>query len=81
MGEDELINRYIEWAPYARDNARLRGYGVHVWAVIGQLRVTRDDVKEVARLYKIPTEAVEAARAYYRKNKDYVDARLLLNSA
>jgi len=35
----------------------------------------------LARDYALPREAVEAALAYYRRNKEYIDARLLLNSA
>jgi len=29
----------------------------------------------------LPRSAVEAALAFYRQNKDYIDARILLNSA
>jgi uncharacterized protein (DUF433 family) len=79
--DDELIDRYIDWTPHARADARLRKYGVHVWAVIGQLRVANGDGAAVACVYDIPLEAVEAARAYYRRNKKYIDAHLLLNSA
>jgi hypothetical protein len=30
---------------------------------------------------EVPVEVIEAALAYYRRNKTYIDARLLLNSA
>lgn len=81
MSDQELIERYVENSPSGIADARLRDYGVHVWAIIGQLRVHDGDIKEVMRDYRIPSEAIEAALAYYRENKDYVDARLLLNSA
>jgi uncharacterized protein (DUF433 family) len=81
----ELIERYIdpEWDRYpsGRADARLKDYGVPVWALIGQLRATGNDPDRVAREYHIPREAMDGALAYYRQNKKYIDARLLLNSA
>jgi uncharacterized protein (DUF433 family) len=81
MSDQEMIDRYIDCAPYGKADARLHGYGVHIWAIIGQLKVARGDIDAVARAYHIPRDAVEAALAYYRQNKEYIDARLLLNSA
>jgi uncharacterized protein (DUF433 family) len=81
MTDDELIERYIDWKRYDRADARLRGRGTHVWAIVGQLRVARGDVTEVAKDYEVPAEAIQAALAYYQRNKEYIDARLLLNSA
>ena len=85
MNEQELIERYIDLDtdryPGGRADARLREYGVPVWALIGQLRVLDGDVDQLARDYELPREAVDAALAYYRRNKEYIDARLLLNSA
>jgi uncharacterized protein (DUF433 family) len=85
MDDQEIIDRYIDLDtdryPGGRADARLRTYGVPVWALIGQLRVLDGDVDQVARDYELPREAVEAALAYYRRNKEYIDARLLLNSA
>jgi len=85
MDEQQLIERYIDLDtdryPGGRADARLREYGVPVWALIGQLRALSGDVDQVASDYELPREAVEAALAYYRSNKEYIDARLLLNSA
>jgi uncharacterized protein (DUF433 family) len=85
LDEDRLIQEYIDpdWDRYpaGRADARLREYGVSVWTLIGHLRAIGGDVDQLAADYELPHEAVEAALAYYRQNKDYVDARLLLNSA
>ena len=54
--------------------------GVPVWALIGHKRAVKADVDELASAYDLPREEVEAALAYYRRNKAYIDARLLLNS-
>ena len=51
-----------------------------MWALVGHLRAVCDDVDRVAADYELPREAVEAALAYYRRNKDLIDARLLLNT-
>jgi uncharacterized protein (DUF433 family) len=82
--DQELIDRYIDpaWDRYGgRADARLKDYGVPVWALVGQLRATGYDLDELAESYLVPREAVDAAMAYYRQNKKYIDARLLLNSA
>ncbi|MBI2938803.1 MAG: DUF433 domain-containing protein [Chloroflexi bacterium] len=85
MNEQQLIEQYIDLDtaryPGGRADARLRGYGVPVWALIGQLRAIGGDIDQLAKDYELPREAVEAALAYYRRNKAYIDARLLLNSA
>jgi uncharacterized protein (DUF433 family) len=85
MDERELIEHYIDLNtdryPGGRADARLREYGVPVWALIGQWQALNGDLEQLARDYELPREAVEAALAYYRCNKEYIDARLLLNSA
>lgn len=85
MDERELIERYIDLDtdryPGGRADARLREYGVPVWALIGQWRALDGDLEQLASDYELPREAVEAALAYYRCNQEYIDARLLLNSA
>jgi uncharacterized protein (DUF433 family) len=80
----ELIERYIiqdPWRPGLAE-ARLADYGTHVWALVSyyQQAVNRD-IDRVAHDYDIPREAVEAALAYYRKNRRYIDARILLNDS
>lgn len=86
MDDQKLIEQYIDVGtdgqdPTERADVRLRNYGVPVWAIIGQWRALDRDVEQVALDYDISREAVEAALAYYRCNKTYIDARLLLNSA
>lgn len=78
---DALIDRYI--APYPGtpgvDEAWLPTYGVPVWAIMGDLlpgRLTEDDV---ARGFRIPREAVDAAIAYYYRHQSRIDARLAQN--
>lgn len=85
MDEHDLIERYVDLDtdryPGGRANTRLRDYGVPVWALIGQLGALDGNVDQLASDYELPREAVEAALAYYRCNKEYIDARLRLNSA
>lgn len=85
MDERELIERYVDLDtdryPGGRAGARLHEYGVPIWALIGHLRALNGDLEQLARDYELPREAVEAALAYYRCNREYIDARLLLNSA
>ncbi len=85
MDEQQLIEQYIdrEWDRYpgGRADVRLKGYGVPVWVLIGQLHAIGGDLDQLAADYELPREAVEAALAFYRRNKQYIDARLLLNSA
>jgi uncharacterized protein (DUF433 family) len=85
VSDDQLIQQYIDldsdgYAAGVAD-ARLREYGVPVWALIGHLRAVDGDVDRVAQDYVIPLDAVRAALAYYERYKPYIDARLLLNSA
>ena len=82
VNDDELIARYIEPNPYhpSLDAARVRQYGVSVWSIIAHLHVVGDDVTQVAADYALPSEAVEAAMAYYRRHKDLIDARIVANS-
>jgi len=60
-------------------DARLKRYGVQVWAIIGYLKAANANEEWVAGGYEIPVEAVRAARAYYKKHKDVIDARLAMN--
>ena len=50
-------------------------------ALIAHLGAPGNDSDQLARDYQLPRSAVEAALAFYRQNKDYIDARILLNSA
>lgn len=85
LREEQLIRRYVDpnWDRYpsGRADARLRDFGVPVWALVGHLRAVGNDVDRVAADYELPREAVDAALAFYRRHKDLIDARLILNTA
>lgn len=72
-----LEQEYIELNPNRPGpaDARLRTYGVSVWAIIGYLEAVHGDLARVAADYDIPLEAVQAAQAYYRRHKAVIDAR------
>ncbi len=74
---DERIRRWLEPDPryLGAAEVRLKGYGVSVWAIIGYWQAT-GDIAEVAAGYDVPVEAVEAALAYYKRNRAIIDARL-----
>ncbi len=76
-----LIEHYIEQNPHrpGLDEARLVGYGVAVWALIGYLTGAAGDRERVAEDYDIPVEAVEAAIAYYESHRVVIDARRAAN--
>ncbi len=82
MRAQDLISRYIEEDPrYPGPNeARIIGYGVSVWALVGYLRTADGDVERVAADYDLPVEAVEAALAYYRRHKAAIDAQITSNT-
>lgn len=79
--EDDALGAMIEPEPgRGRDRARLREFGVPVWAMIAELQANGWDVVEVARAYRVPEVAVRAAIHFYEGNKPFIDAFLLLNS-
>ncbi|MBI3978664.1 MAG: hypothetical protein HY331_10820 [Chloroflexi bacterium] len=57
------------------EEARLIGYGVSVWALLGYWHALDHDVDLVATDYDVPREAMEAALAYYGRHKALIDAR------
>lgn len=79
-----LIERYISTGrPSALPDpidARLRDYGVHVWALIEHMRLVQPDPRKLATEFEVPYEAVKAALAYYEQHRERIDARILLNS-
>src|SRR4051794_32931974 len=83
MTEDDLIAQFIEFNPRRPGpaEARLIGFNVPVWAVIGYLQTPGADRLRVAADYEVPVAAVEAAQAYYRCNKGAIDARIAANNA
>ena len=82
MIDQELIEKYIEPNPNRPGvaEARITGYGVSVWALVGYLEAVHGDIAQVADDYGLPREAVEAALAYYHRHKGLIDARLAANS-
>jgi uncharacterized protein (DUF433 family) len=79
LTDDELIARYIELNPRrpGRDRAQIKGAGVEVWALVAYFQEgAAGDVREVARSYDIPVDAVRAALAYYAREPELIDARL-----
>lgn len=83
MDDDALIRDWIEPHPHRPGpaEARLRRAGVSVWALVGYWRAVRGDVARVAYDYRLPTEAVQAALAYYQRHQAAIDARLEANAA
>jgi len=80
--EEQLIEQYIELNPHKPwlAEARLKEYGIAVWALVGYLPAVEGDVNRVAADYEIPREAVDAALAYYHRHQSLIDARLQANS-
>ncbi|MGH9173945.1 MAG: hypothetical protein ACRD1H_06290 [Vicinamibacterales bacterium] len=78
-----IIEQYVEQSPHelGRENARLKGHGVSVVAIVTALLYHGGDLYGVADAYELPEEAVRAAIWYYGNNKQVIDARLLLNWA
>ena len=80
IDEQSLIERYIDpnWDRYGgRADARTVE-GVPIWALVNHLRLVDGDVSNAADAYGLSCEAVEAALAYYRRNKKYIDARIFI---
>ena len=83
-GADSLIARYIEENPHKPGpaDARLKDAGTAVWALVSHLdRAVGGDVAQVALDYQVPVEAVQTARAYYKRHRKLIDARIALNAA
>jgi uncharacterized protein (DUF433 family) len=77
-----LIAKYVEPNPHrpGADEARIRGYGISVWAIIGYLDSGDDEeLAAIARGFRIPVEVVRAAIAHYRRHKKVIDNRLAAN--
>jgi uncharacterized protein (DUF433 family) len=85
VDEQRLIEKHIDLNfdryPHGRADAWLRDSRVSIWAIVTYLNMYSGDVDEVARIYDLSQEEMDAALAYYRRYKQYVDARILLNEA
>jgi uncharacterized protein (DUF433 family) len=80
--DDALIARYIEQHPRRPgiDEARLIGFGVPVWAIVGYSFAVGGEIDRVASDYEVLEGAVRAALAYYRRHHAVIDARLAANA-
>lgn len=80
---DALIAAHIEPHPHYPGAGEVRlkveDGGVPVWAIIGALTPSGDNIDAVARDYAISREAVVAAWAYYGLHSDAIDYRLSEN--
>ena len=83
MSDDDRITQHIELNPNRRGlaEARLKDFGVPVWALISYLPAVGGDVARVAADYEVPRAAVEAAIAYYQRHRAIIDDRIAANSA
>lgn len=78
---DALIARHIGPHP---SNPGLDEYwlvepGIPVWAIIGSMAANDTDADDVAAMYHITREEVEAAWAYYLQHRSAIDHRLEQN--
>ncbi len=83
MEADELIARYIETDPSwpSPETARIVGHCAHVWALIGYMKnAAGGDADRTAADYDLPREAMDAALAYYRRNRHLIDAIIELKT-
>jgi uncharacterized protein (DUF433 family) len=80
--DQERADAYVERDPdhAGRANAWIRGRGVHVWVIIGHLKATDWDRADTMRAYALTAEMIQAAEAYYRLNREHIEAKLLLES-
>ncbi len=80
---DALIAEYLKPDVYnaAAEEWRLKERGVPVWAIIGSLTAEHENADEVADAYRVARAAVYAARLYYFRHKEAIDARLVANRA
>ena len=84
LDEQQLIEKHVDpdYDRYGgRADARMKVSGVSIWAIVTYLGIYDGDVGEVAGVQFCSQEEMDAALAYYRRNKKYVDARILLNEA
>ena len=78
--ERRLIAEHVD-TTWGRADARLKRVGVSVWSLIGYFRAFAGDRERTREAFALTPEELDAALAYYQRNKKYIDARLLLNSA
>lgn len=79
LDQDRLIAEHVD-VRWGRADARLKHVGVSIPAIVECLHVYDGDAAQVRGAFALTAEELEAALAYYRRHRKYVDARILLNS-
>jgi uncharacterized protein (DUF433 family) len=81
--EDALIERFIELDPFrpGKAEARLKRYGVPVWALAGYFQQAEPLIEQAAFDYELPEQVVRAALAFYRRYQAILDDRVMANHA
>ncbi len=81
LDPDALIKKWIEPNSHrwSSGRARVKKYGISVWALVGLLQGVDGDVAAVTRAYDIPVEVVQAALAYYERHRVVIDGRIAEN--
>ncbi len=80
---DMLITRHVGPHPsnHGLDEYWLKESGIPVWAIVGSIQANHRNADDVATLYHISREAVEAAWAFYLRHRAVIDNRLARNDA
>jgi len=81
MTDHELVAALIEPDPYHPGlmDVVVRERHIPVWALVNYLVAAEGDIDVVAADYRISTDAVRAAQAYYKDHKEIIEARLEAN--
>lgn len=76
-----LIREQIELDPSrpGASGARLVGFAVPVWALVGYLKAGDWSVDDAATAFEVPRDAVLAAIAYYELHPAVIEAKLEAN--
>ena len=80
MSSQDLVERWIvpDTVRSGPEEARVKGYGVHVWVILDLLKKYQVGKQSAARAYDLPLEAIDAALLYYETYKRDFDAKLAL---
>lgn len=81
MTDEELIERFITFDRRFPQDARVNETGVPVWIVIDLDLASDGDDKRISCEYGLSQDSIDAARAYYRFRREYIDAKRLLSTA
>lgn len=80
---DTLIAQHVSPHPsnVGLDEYWLKAPGIPVWAIVGSMHANHLNTDDVAALYHISHEEVEAAWAFYQRHRAIIDNRLTKNDA